>query len=627
VKLKNRTILYFGVCACAVLGAMAWLTGEIVKLQRREATQEAVRRALWRMDSCAQVFVAKESSTPPLYYNSFYTPEQAYYMTQNQPGEQWTVACSGDFRVPSPLLRAESDFCKLHFQITGAGTDEISPALGSPGFPPTKENREFATNTQNVKQDDLVRAAGLMEQLKAMARPEQLVIMARNAAHAADGEGATAAAPADSVDPNLFRQLLDTPYGGQSEWSQRQQSANQARNVQQLSNAPLSMDATKEIKVSSLNPVWLNSDESAPQLVLLRTVHIPRITGPDEIVQGIWVDWPALRESMLSKVRDLFPRADLVPARGPSDDPEQLATIPAVLRAGVPAEIVTRTGGTTLYIAWGGVVAALVAVGIMMRAVIDVGERRGRFVSAVTHELRTPLTTFCLYSEMLADGMVREEKARGEYLDTLKRESLRLAKIVENVLCYARLAEVRASVNTQHLDAFDLVERIEPALSRRAGEAGMRLVSDVEAARALRVEVDPQTVERILMNLVDNACKYARGHVAAGAEQEDNRIHLTAHARPGMVEFQVADHGPGIPKARRRAVFKAFNRARVETVSSAPGLGLGLSLARGLARELGGDLRLGALPAGFRSGTVMTLQIPAKRDPALMPDAGLTEPA
>jgi signal transduction histidine kinase len=577
--------------------------------------------------------MATESSRPHQYYNSLFSPEQAYYMTQGEPGGQWAVACAEDYRVPSPLLRAEPDYCKLHFQVVSNADDGVL-AVCSPRYPPTVENRKFAIDTQNITHDELVDAAGLLEQFKGMARPERLVGLAQLAAHASAEDSKIAIALNPRLDPEHFRRLVsDNPSQAysQSEWTLRQQTAQQARSVPQTFSVPRSMDASA-IGVSSLNPKWLSTDAQAPELVLLRIVRIERPTGPQEVVQGVWVDWPVLRNAMLANVRDLFPSAELVPADENTDDPGRLATIPAVFRSGPlgsTAVSAVKSGRAMLYVAWGGVIAALLAVGIVMRAIIDIGERRGRFVSAVTHELRTPLTTFCLYSEMLADGMVREEKAKNDYLVTLKRESQRLAKIVENVLCYARLAEVRASANTQQLDGLDLVDRIVPALARRSGEAGMQLVTDIEAARGARVEVDPQTVERILTNLVDNACKYARGHIVAdgsdGEGRADHRIHLTAHTRPGGIEFRVADHGPGIPKSHRRAIFKAFNRARADTVSSAPGLGLGLSLARGLARELGGDLRLGPLPPGFQSGTVMSLVIPAVFEQATAPMATTSE--
>src|SRR5258705_488807 len=175
-------------------------------------------------------------------------------------------------------------------------------------------------------------------------------------------------------------------------------------------------------------------------------------------------------------------------------EPDQLAGIPAVLLPGprphVSAGQAVSPISATLYFAWGGVLAALVAVALVLRAIVELGERRGRFVSAVTHELRTPLTTFCLYSQMLADGMVREEPAKRDYLITLKRESQRLARIVENVLGYARLSEGRAAVQTEDIDAGDLLNRIVPGLGRRATDAGMQVIveSDLPPGGQVRGE-------------------------------------------------------------------------------------------------------------------------------------------
>jgi signal transduction histidine kinase len=637
-------MLFFGACAAAVLAAMGWLTVEMLKLEDREAAakreaslQTNIRLALWRMDSFAQLFIATESARPHLYYNSLFSPEQAYYLTQGSPGgNSWAVACAEDFRVPSPLLRSEPAYCRLHFQVA-RDASEGAAHLSSPRYPPSAENREFALNTQNVRQDELVKAAGLMEQLKAMAHPERLMEIARLLS---DQKTAGGEPLPPGASPGMISEIVDarTPsprQQSQAELSQRRQTATQAMNVQQELSAPLSMDAM-ETEVSPLTPAWLGAGSDEVQLVLLRTVHVKRAVGSDEVVQGVWVDWPILRTSLLAKVKDIFPKAELVPADLHSDEPERLATIPAVLRtngyAAVPANLATSPRRAGLYVAWAGVLASLLAVGVVVRAIIDLGERRGRFVSAVTHELRTPLTTFCLYSEMLADGMVRDESSKRTYLATLKHESQRLARIVENVLCYARLSEVRASAHTEDVDALDLLDRSIPAMERRAEEAGMLLVTDVNAARGARLRVDPQTVERILMNLVDNACKYAHGHPQPDGSVDD-RIHLAVHAghgaggagraggaggAAGTLEFIVADHGPGIPKDMRRAVFTPFNRSRTKTESTAPGLGLGLSLARGLARELGGELRLIPCPPGFPTGTAMALVIPAVFEPTVV---------
>ena len=116
------------------------------------------------------------------------------------------------------------------------------------------------------------------------------------------------------------------------------------------------------------------------------------------------------------------------------------------------------------------------------------------------------------------------------------------------------------------------------------------------------VQADATTIERILVNLVDNACKYA---------SEGERIEIVgrlvgAGARV-RCEVWVRDFGPGVAANESARIFQPFHRARRHAESPNPGLGLGLALARGLAREMGGDLILGRAEHG--PGAVFCLKL------------------
>jgi signal transduction histidine kinase len=269
----------------------------------------------------------------------------------------------------------------------------------------------------------------------------------------------------------------------------------------------------------------------------------------------------------------------------------------------LPARASLTPTHLTLGVTWLAVLGAVVAIGVVLRASMELSDRRGRFVSAVTHELRTPLTTFCLYTEMLADNMVRDEPRRTEYLSTLKGESRRLAGIVENVLDYARLGERAKAAPPAPVPLADLLADVRPALEAHARRCGMDLAADTAPADGALVAADPRTVERILLNLVDNACKYA-------SDSADRRLHLTARSGGDGVEISLRDHGPGVPRGEQARIFEPFHRARRDAQGPKAGLGLGLALARGLARELGGDLRL-ATPPG--DGAEFRLTLPAVR--------------
>jgi signal transduction histidine kinase len=246
-------------------------------------------------------------------------------------------------------------------------------------------------------------------------------------------------------------------------------------------------------------------------------------------------------------------------------------------------------------------IGAALTIGITLHKSIELGDRRKRFVSSVTHEMRTPLTTFRMYSEMLAKGLVRDETQRREYLQTLCEESERLSAMVENVLAHARLEE-RVPRKGERLTLGELLSRVTPPLARQVEASGMTLQLDSRKEDPRPIEADVEIIGQILRNLVDNATKYAgNGRPAT--------IHLQSYLENGSLNLKVRDHGPGIPKERSRAIFKPFDRGGREPSDPVPGIGLGLALARGLARDRGGDLRLETPPGG---GACFHLVLPTR---------------
>jgi len=245
----------------------------------------------------------------------------------------------------------------------------------------------------------------------------------------------------------------------------------------------------------------------------------------------------------------------------------------------------------SLMVAWGCVIVAAGAVASLLVGAVRLSERRGAFVSAVTHELRTPLTTFRMYTEMLAEGMVPTEEKRAEYIGTLKAEADRLGHLVENVLSYARLEGGRGESRMEPVSLGDIISRCSERLSERSAGAGMELVVEPGDAGDIVARTDTGAVEQILFNLVDNACKYA-------SPAEDRRIHLSARKEGGRPVLAVSDHGPGVSRSEARKVFRPFSKSAKDAANSAPGVGLGLSLSRSLAREMGGDLKIESAPGG-----------------------------
>jgi len=308
------------------------------------------------------------------------------------------------------------------------------------------------------------------------------------------------------------------------------------------------------------------------------------------------VDWPNLQEILKDSVNDLFPEADLVPVRDvmPSHPEQTMTALPlqlepkAVPLAGPEGWTPLRGG---LAMAWVALVVTLVTVALTGWSLIELSERRIRFVSAVTHELRTPLTTLRLYLDMLTSGMVNDEKHRQEYLHTLHAEAERLHRLIGNVLDYSRLENHRQQPNLSCIQVAELIAQVKETWCDRCRDAGKELVVENALSPTVEIVTDPALVQQILGNLIDNACKYSR-------HASDPRIWLrvtTSETRGGItdstIHLTVEDRGPGVAKAEHRSIFLPFRRGR--TVDpTASGVGLGLALAARWTTLLGGVLTL-----------------------------------
>lgn len=349
-----------------------------------------------------------------------------------------------------------------------------------------------------------------------------------------------------------------------------------------------------ELVTGYVVPLWMGD-----QLLLLRRVSV---SGAERI-QGCWIDWPAMERGLRVDIQDLLPGATLEPMPpGTVDDRgRMLAALPVRLIPGDLPAVETPINSpirTSLGIAWLGIIVAVTAVLILLAGTLSLSERRAAFVSAVTHEMRTPLTTFRMYTEMLSAGMVTGEK-RDQYLETLQREADRLGHLVDNVLAYARLEKSSSPRQLAAVPITELLERVQARLEDRARQAGRSLAVELDEDPELAVRADVAAVEQILLNLVDNACKYS-------ADADDPTIHLAIHASGRRVTIRVRDHGPGVDAPDRPLLFEPFTKSAKDAAGTAPGVGLGLSLCRQLARDMKGDL---VLDRSVRDGAAFLLQL------------------
>lgn len=218
------------------------------------------------------------------------------------------------------------------------------------------------------------------------------------------------------------------------------------------------------------------------------------------------------------------------------------------------------------------------------RAFLEMRERirrqitqRTEMLAGVSHDLRTPLTRMRLELAMLPES------------DATRNLRSDIAEMEHMLTEYLDFARGEGGEATQLVDLGELVGEVVEAAQRNG--ADIALVAPAEAT----VSVRPNALKRALTNLIENAVRYGR-HVWIEAGRDSDGFHVT-----------VDDDGPGVPPEQREAVFKPFYRLEQSRNLSTGGVGLGLSIARDIARAHGGDITLDTAPGG---GLRTTLKLP-----------------
>jgi signal transduction histidine kinase len=639
--------LSFLACAALLLGALALVSRHARGLEAARAVAAAeadagqrVRLALWRMDSEAAALLVLENNRPPAAFAAAASPppEHAHCYFEIGPGGVLAAPPDSALRerlrrlldLPPPALAAQTlpeapgpraqaapgdiqSFANGALALAAANVSDEAPAPAAAQAAtslPAAKGKQFDADFNDLRQrSEVVQRAMTRNTFYQQSDAAQLPAAAPEQTNAQAIRPAPGRAPAA---PPLFDAVPGFAMPVEQSAAPGQQGAPPA-----AWTAPIVAPAAPPPpRLTTFQPLWI-----AGELLMVRALGEP----PDQRVQGVWLKQETLAGLLLGGIRDLLPGATLRPyqplvftyqdaasgtplqaAAKPLDDaPLALVSLPWELVPGplpAPPPDASSPLAILLGLAWGGAAAALIAAALLLHGVLALSERRASFVSSVTHELRTPLTTFNLYSEMLAAGMVPDPARQRAYLETLHTEAGRLCHLVENVLAYSRIERGSARARVEDVSVAALAARVRPRLDQRAAAAGARLESTLAADVAgLTLRTDASAIEQILFNLVDNAAKYAP------QQPGDPPWQLGFGSRARRLTISLRDHGPGIPPAERRRLFRPFHKSAREAANSQPGVGLGLALSRRLARALGGSLEIADHPG---PGTEFRLELP-----------------
>ena len=245
-------------------------------------------------------------------------------------------------------------------------------------------------------------------------------------------------------------------------------------------------------------------------------------------------------------------------------------------------------------------------VEVAQQAVVEMESERLRnaLLAAISHDVRTPLTALIGLAESLRHSRPALSGVQAGTAQALTDQARELNALVNNLLDMARLQSGAVSLRMQ----WQSVEEVVGTAIRAAQHAlGARTVQTELPSDLPLVEFDAVLIERVLVNLLENAAKYGAAPIVV-------RAHVTADA----LVISVADHGPGLPrsvKGHEQSLFDKFTRGAAE--SATPGVGLGLAICKAVVNAHRGQIVVAAALGG---GAEFTVTLPRKPPPEVPPD-------
>jgi two-component system, OmpR family, sensor histidine kinase ResE len=232
-----------------------------------------------------------------------------------------------------------------------------------------------------------------------------------------------------------------------------------------------------------------------------------------------------------------------------------------------------------------------------------VDKMRKDFVANVSHEIRTPLSMVQGYSEALLDDIATSPEERKELVQVIHDESIRMGRLVKDLLDLARMEAGYLEMTFQPLDINNLMSRVYRKFAALAKERGIVLTKSKDD-QALQLEAaDGDRLEQVLTNLMDNALR----HTPPGSSIALEAVRVEA-PKGDWLEIIVADEGQGIPREDLPYIFERFYKAdKARKRESTSGTGLGLAIVKNLVEAHGGTIQAASLPG---EGTTFTIKLP-----------------
>lgn len=214
-------------------------------------------------------------------------------------------------------------------------------------------------------------------------------------------------------------------------------------------------------------------------------------------------------------------------------------------------------------------------------------------VANVSHEFKTPLTSIKGFVELMLDNKISDPEIVKNSLKIIHSETLRLTRMVSDLLRMARLEVLR--LKKEPVDLYELVDKVVEVLEVRLEEAQVKV--QLHPTLKNTVCVDQDRMEQVFYNLLDNAIRFSPAGSTIEVDAEDKGI---------LLEIRVRDRGPGVPDSEQDLIFDRFYKIEKARSNTNTGFGLGLTIVKDIITEHGGKIWVSNHSEG---GAVFTLQL------------------
>ena len=238
-----------------------------------------------------------------------------------------------------------------------------------------------------------------------------------------------------------------------------------------------------------------------------------------------------------------------------------------------------------------------------MRAVgrqIRLNSMKNDFIATVSHELKTPLASMRLLVDTLLEGRVRDDAQVTEYLRLTAKENERLSRMIDNFLTFSRMDRNRVAFSLADVQPAAIARDAVESVKTKFAANDCRFTADIPEDLP-EIQADHDAMVTVLVNLLDNACKYTG---------PDKQVSLKIFLNDGCICFAVADNGIGIARRHLRRIFDRFYQVDNSLARKAEGCGLGLSIVKFIVDAHHGKITVESKPG---RGSAFTVSLPVNK--------------